>query len=103
MDDPDSNQTDCLLLGCTHFPILLDDFNSVLPKHVKIIDSAEATAKHTKTILTNNQLTADATNQTNKTKFVVTDNPERFVNIAKIFIHSDISPDDIVVTDIPTC
>ena len=43
---------DYLVLGCTHYPYLLPLLLEMLPKHVKIIDSAEAVARQTKAILT---------------------------------------------------
>jgi glutamate racemase len=35
---------DLLLLGCTHYPLIAPVLHKVAPKHVKIVDSAEATA-----------------------------------------------------------
>lgn len=45
------NNIDYLVLGCTHYPYLMPLLINLLPKHVKIIDSGEAVAKQTKTIL----------------------------------------------------
>ena len=42
---------DYLVLGCTHYPYLIPQLLELLPKRVKIIDSGEAVAKQTKTIL----------------------------------------------------
>ena len=36
---------DTLVLGCTHFPILVDAIRAVLPPHVRIVDSAATTAR----------------------------------------------------------
>lgn len=44
-------EIDYLVLGCTHYPYLIPILLELLPKHVKIIDSGEAVARHTKTIL----------------------------------------------------
>jgi glutamate racemase len=35
---------DVLLLGCTHYPLIQPVLHKVAPKHVKIVDSADATA-----------------------------------------------------------
>ena len=35
---------DVLLLGCTHYPLIQPVLRRVAPKHVKIVDSADATA-----------------------------------------------------------
>jgi len=47
---------DYLVLGCTHYPYLIPILTNLLPKNVKIIDSGEAVARQTKTILEKNDL-----------------------------------------------
>ncbi len=47
---------DYLVLGCTHYPYLIPLLVELLPSHVKIIDSGEAVARQTKTILKENNL-----------------------------------------------
>ncbi len=42
---------DHLVLGCTHYPYLIPMLNDMLPKHVKIIDSGQAVAKQTLSVL----------------------------------------------------
>lgn len=43
--------TDTLLLGCTHYPLIKNVFQSAVGKQVKIISSSEETARETSTIL----------------------------------------------------
>lgn len=47
---------DYLVLGCSHYPFLIPQIRKIIPSHIKIIDSGEAVAKHTKKILENNHL-----------------------------------------------
>ncbi len=47
---------DYLVLGCTHYPYLAPLLTELLPKSVKIIDSGEAVARQTKTILQKHNL-----------------------------------------------
>jgi len=49
-------EMDTLVLGCTHYPLLLPLIKKVLPSNIQIIDSAEAVAKQTHRILEENQL-----------------------------------------------
>ncbi|MCB4799307.1 glutamate racemase [Neotamlana laminarinivorans] len=42
---------DYLVLGCTHYPYLTPLLINILPNNVKIIDSGEAVARQTKTVL----------------------------------------------------
>jgi glutamate racemase len=43
-DEPDGGGVDTLLLGCTHYPLLVDVIASVVGPSVAVIDSASATA-----------------------------------------------------------
>lgn len=47
---------DYLVLGCTHYPYLIPLLLELLPKHVKIIDSGEAVARQTKSVLEKHNL-----------------------------------------------
>lgn len=51
-----NGNVDYLVLGCTHYPYLMPLLLELLPKHVKIIDSGEAVAKQTKSVLEKHQL-----------------------------------------------
>lgn len=42
---------DYLVLGCSHYPYLIPQIKEILPKHIQIIDSGEAVAKQTQSLL----------------------------------------------------
>jgi len=42
---------DCLILGCTHYPFLMDSIQEVMGSNVKLISSADETAREISTIL----------------------------------------------------
>lgn len=42
---------DVLVLGCTHYPLLMPQLQKILPPHIRIIDSGEAVARQTKRVL----------------------------------------------------
>jgi len=42
---------DYLVLGCSHYPYLIPQIEKILPKEIKIIDSGEAVARQTKSVL----------------------------------------------------
>ena len=41
---------DHLVLGCTHYPLIKESIEKILPNTVKILESGEAVAKQTKKI-----------------------------------------------------
>ena len=47
---------DYLVLGCTHYPILINTIKSIIPNTIKIIDNGKAVALQTKSILKKNQI-----------------------------------------------
>ena len=47
---------DHLVLGCTHYPYLIPQLLQLVPNHVKIIDSGEAVARQTKSVLSQNNM-----------------------------------------------
>lgn len=71
---------DYLVLGCTHYPYLIPLLRELLPAHVKIIDSGEAVARQTKSILEERNLLSHT--QQASPVFYTNKNPrilERFV------------------------
>lgn len=57
---------DYLVLGCTHYPYLIPLLVELLPENVKIIDSGEAVARQTRSVLETHNL---LNNQTKKGKY----------------------------------
>lgn len=53
---------DQLVLGCTHYPFLIEQIKEFLPDNVNIINPADAVARHTRTQLKNNSLLASIEN-----------------------------------------
>jgi len=56
---------DYLVLGCTHYPYLIPQLLDILPKQIKIIDSGEAVAIQTKTVLEQHNLLNSKTTHSN--------------------------------------
>ncbi|MDP5106227.1 MAG: glutamate racemase [Polaribacter sp.] len=50
------NEVDCLVLGCTHYPYLIPQIRKIIGDQIQIIDSGEAVAKQTKSILEKHEL-----------------------------------------------
>ena len=91
---------DTLLLGCTHFPVLSDAIQHVIPHGVKIIDSAHTTAETVVGLLQTHQLVTEQVTNTPKTQFLVTDSPERFTRIATQFLSNGVELSDVTLVDL---
>ena len=46
-----SENIDCLVLGCTHYPYLIPQIRKIIGPKIHIIDSGQAVAKQTKKVL----------------------------------------------------
>jgi len=78
-------QIDSLILGCTHYPLLKKVIRKVMGKDVILVDSAKETAKEVEKILKDKGLKKTDKNYNNH-EFFVTDFPERFKKVGKIFL-----------------
>jgi glutamate racemase len=47
---------DHLVLGCTHYPLLIPQLREILPDHIKIVDCSAAVAQQTRAVLAKNGL-----------------------------------------------
>jgi glutamate racemase len=56
---------DYLVLGCSHYPFLIPQIRKILPSKIKIIDSGEAVARQTKSVLENHHLLHSSTKNAN--------------------------------------
>jgi len=80
---------DTLILGCTHYPLLLDVISKIMGPDVKLVDSGLQTAKFTAQNLENNDMLKN--NETSGTiKYYVTDSIEGFSSLASRFLESDV-------------
>ena len=75
---------DTLLLGCTHYPLLLKPIRDFIGKDVAIVDSAKSTAIEVKDFLLPSPLCKQGS--TGELKFFVTDAPEKFKGTGEKFL-----------------
>lgn len=75
---------DTLLLGCTHYPLLLPLFARVLGRGVRLIDSASATAGAVRERLS--ALGLARREGHGRQSFFVTESPDRFIRVGRRFL-----------------
>ncbi|MCL2024203.1 MAG: glutamate racemase [Coriobacteriia bacterium] len=75
------NGVDTLVLGCTHYPLLMQPLSTIMGEQVVLVSSAEETAREV-TALLENEGGQDPISYT----FMTTSNPERFAELgARVF------------------
>ncbi|NLK62826.1 MAG: glutamate racemase [Fusobacteria bacterium] len=84
-----NNDIDTLVLGCTHYPLIKETLSKIIGDNVTLIDSAEETAILVKNILL--KLDIFKEQSTNNHQFYVSDAPEKFQKIGKLFLKSELN------------
>lgn len=79
-----ASHPDCLLLGCTHFPVLQAVMRRVLDPAVAIVDSAETTARTVRRLLDERGLAAGM-GDPGSMQLLATDAPARFARVGGTF------------------
>ena len=75
---------DALILGCTHYPLLKKAIREFIGNAVRLVDSAEETAREVETTLKKAVLTRR--NGKGIHSFFVTDAPDRFIEVGRRFL-----------------
>ncbi len=87
------DRPDSLVMGCTHFPLLNNAIENVLPLGTNIVDPAEATAQEVKNALAERNLLRPSGQGTDL--FHCTDAPDRFAAVGAIFLQQPLKGEDI--------
>jgi glutamate racemase len=88
----------CLLLGCTHYPVLKPVIARITGSGVALVDSASTTADAVAALLVERDLSNSAGAQS--LKFLATDAPDRFAHVGEIFLGQPIDPGLVELIDL---
>ncbi|MDL2221845.1 glutamate racemase [Parabacteroides sp. OttesenSCG-928-N08] len=88
---------DTILLGCTHYPLLLDKIRQFTPDGITLIPQGEYVADSLRHYLMrhpemDNRLTQHATR-----RFLTTESPDKFAEAASLFLAEQIEVEQIVI------
>lgn len=90
---------DTVLLGCTHFPVFKPMIKRLLPEHVVVVDSAEATAMALKeTLAARHLLNPDWSEK--KGLYLVTDSVARFKTVGELFLGASLASEPVELVDV---
>jgi glutamate racemase len=93
------HRPDCVVLGCTHFPVLADTIRSVAGEGVVLVDSAATTAVAVRRELALRGI-AELRNGAGDVHLFATDSPERFHRVAGRFLPDGLLPPDVELVDL---
>jgi len=86
---------DTLLLGCTHYPLLLKKIESYLPKGIKIISQGPVVADKLEDYLKRHEEIESRISTRGTCKFFTTDSPEDFDAHADIFLGEKVNSEHV--------
>lgn len=79
-------EIDTILLGCTHYPLLIDKIRRFTPPQVKIVPQGEIVAESLKDYLNRHRELEELCSKGATMRFLTTGSPEKFSSMASNFI-----------------
>ena len=90
-------QIDTVILGCTHYPLLLPKIHKYMPRGIRIIAQGEYVANSLQNYFERHPEMEQRCTKNGQTRYLTTENPERFKEQAQIFLHEDIEVENVVL------
>ncbi len=90
-----SKDIDAIVLGCTHYPLLLSKIKQYTPQHIKIIGQGELVAKGLKDYLIRHAEMDSKCTKTGKIKFYTTETSENFNTNAEKFFGTKVNAENL--------
>jgi glutamate racemase len=82
---------DTLILGCTHYPLLIDQIRAVLPPNVDILSQGSVVANSLADYLVRHADMAARCTTGASARYLTTEDPTRFGNLASLFMGTPIT------------
>ena len=90
-------EIDAIILGCTHYPLLMPKILKYLPEGVRIISQGEYVASSLQSYLERHSQIALKCSQGGTTRYLTTENPARFKESAQFFLNEAVEVDNITI------
>lgn len=90
-------QIDTIILGCTHYPLLLNKILKYTPRNIKIIPQGDYVADSLKKYLKRHEDIEAKCTKNGTCRFLTTESPEKFKDSAAIFLHTNIEVEKITL------
>ncbi len=82
--------TDAFILGCTHYPMLLDKLRGRIPNHIRIIRQGDIVAASLADYMNRHPEMSVTCSKGGSCKFLTTENAEKFASVASLFLGHEI-------------
>ena len=88
-------EIDTLILGCTHYPLLMPKILKYLPAGVRVVPQGEYVAESLKAYLDRHPQMEQRCARGGTVSYLTTENPEKFKEQAQIFLHEPVEVENI--------
>ena len=90
-------EIDTILLGCTHYPLLLDKILKYVPSNVRVLPQGEYVANSLQQYLLRHPEMAEQVTQGASCRFITTEDPAMFNESATIFLRQSVQAERIML------
>jgi glutamate racemase len=88
---------DALILGCTHYPLLMPKILKYLPAGVRVVPQGEYVAESLRSYLERHPQIEGKCSKGGNVHYLTTENPEKFKESAQIFLHEPVEVENITL------
>ena len=90
-------EIDAIILGCTHYPLLMPKILKHLPAGVRVVPQGEYVAESLKHDFEKHPEREERCSRGAGVRYLTTENPEKFKEQAQIFLHEDVCVEKITL------
>ena len=88
-------QIDTIILGCTHYPLLLPKIHKYMPRGIRIVSQGEYVAESLQSYFVRHPEIEQRCTKNGKVHYLTTENPEKFKESAQLFMHEPVEVENV--------
>lgn len=91
------SEIDTVILGCTHYPLLMSKILKYIPRGVRIVPQGEYVAESLKQYFINHPEMERLCSKGGNVRYLTTENPNKFRESARLFLHEEVDVQKILL------
>ena len=88
-------EIDTVILGCTHYPLLMSKILKYIPRGVRVVPQGEYVADSLRSYFLNHPEMEQLCSKGGNVRYLTTENPDKFSESAMLFLHERIEVEKI--------
>ncbi len=88
---------DAIILGCTHYPLLMPKILKYLPRGVRVVPQGEYVAESLHNYLSRHPAIESRCSRHATVRYLTTENPQKFSESAQLFLHEPVEVENITL------